>query len=57
MSSTPTSTVIAARVQPQHAEQLRQIAYRNASTVSRTVARIVELALASDHATQPDHDR
>jgi hypothetical protein len=48
MSSTPTSTVIAARVQPQHAEQLRQIAYRNASTVSRTVARIVELDLAGE---------
>ncbi len=40
MPSTPT-TVVAARVSPDHAEQLRQIAIENASSISRTVGRIV----------------
>ena len=53
-----TSTVINARVHPEHAEQLRQIAQRNASTISRTVARIIaeKLALLQILSQPNDHD-
>jgi hypothetical protein len=44
MNSTPTTTV-GARVKQRHADQLRQIADRNASTISRTIARLISDAL------------
>lgn len=41
MSTTTPRTAVTVRIDPQHIEQLRHIADRNASTVSRTVARLV----------------
>jgi hypothetical protein len=38
MKSEPSSTVIAARIEPRHAAQLRELADANLSTVSRLVA-------------------
>ncbi len=41
-------TVVSARIDRGHAQQLRRIADRNASTVSRTVARIVAEGLDNE---------
>lgn len=44
------SAVINARVEPRHAEQLRAIAERNASTISRTAGRIIAESLDAEPA-------
>jgi predicted DNA-binding ribbon-helix-helix protein len=51
--TTPTTV----RLLNEHVAQLKTIASRDTTTVSSTVARIGELALASDHAAPPEHDR
>lgn len=49
MSTTaPKPAVVNARVEQRHAEQLRAIAERNASTVSRIVGRIIAERLDSE---------
>lgn len=42
MSTAAPTVVVGARVAPRYREQLRSIADRNASTISRTAARFLE---------------
>ncbi len=53
MTTTPTA-VVNARVQQHHANQLRQIADQNASTVSRIVGRIIAERLDGEALSQED---
>jgi hypothetical protein len=41
MDSSPTTVIVATRVPPRHAEQLRRLADEHITTVSRVIAAIV----------------
>jgi hypothetical protein len=47
MSITSRREPVTARIAPDHVEQLRKIADRNASTISRTIARIIAERLSA----------
>jgi hypothetical protein len=48
-------TAVTARIAPEHLQKLRDLADRNASTVSRTVGRIIDRALTARE-QRDEHD-